>query len=425
MSTSLRCGILLICATFCCFKCAWAQSNNINKLTVSILVFSVEQRNAFERVAAEFIKQHPGTAIDYIAADDPTYKAKSVMWLSSPGDIDVMNWPWPSRLRELSVRGLVEPVSDLWGMPYMQGYSGAMKESVTVSNNQFAIPYASGFWGFYYNKPLFDGHNLDVPNTTEELLETCLVLRKFDVVPFALGVKTPWPLLAWFDYLNLRNNGLDFYLSLARGEVPFTDPKVVNVLEEWKRLIDNQCFFSDAAEYEFHQTYPMIFRKHAAMLLSGNFFTSQIPDSVRDDIGFFPFPATEGSLDNIAHYELAPTDMFIIPKGSDNKPLAKAFLAFIAKPYAQRLLNDATSFIPTHPDASVPDDYFVDQGRINIYSAAGVGQYFDRDASLQLAQTTQLVLRDFLESGDVVEVTSRLEMARQSLSLPDATTVEN
>lgn len=421
VAIALRQVLFLICALFWCCESAWAQPNDSNRLTVSILVFSVEQRNAFERVAVEFTKQHPGTIIDYIAADDPTYKANSLMWLSSPGDIDVMNWPWPARLRKLSVKGLVEPVSDIWAKPYMQGYSSAMRDSITVGDNQFAIPYASGFWGFYYNKSVFADLQLAVPNTANELLETCKALRQSDVVPFAIGVKAPWPLLAWFDYLNLRNNGLNFYLSLAQGEVPFTHPKVVSVLQKWKRLIDNECFFSDATRFEFHQTYPMIFRKHAAMLLSGNFFTSHIPESVRNEIGFFPFPKIRG---NIEHYELAPTDMFIIPKGSDNKALAKTFLAFIAKPFAQSLLNDATSFIPAHPQASVPNDYYVAQGRTNIYSAAGVGQYFDRDASMQLAQAVQIVLRQFLKNGDVKKTTSRLEEARLSFISADINTTD-
>ena len=412
LANKLGYKIVFIGLIYWCSASAWAQPKETSTLTVSILVFSVEQRNAFERVAAEFAKAHPGTVIDYIAVDDPTYKAKSVSWLTSPDDIDVMNWPWPARLREFSLKGLVEPVSDLWAQPFMQGYTDAMRASVTVGDEEYAIPYASGFWGFYYNKSLFATHRLAVPKTTDDLLQTCRVLKQADVVPFAIGVKAPWPLIAWFDYFNLRINGLNFYFALARGEISFTDPRVVAVFDEWKRLVDNQCFFREADQFAFRQIYPLMFRQRAAMLLSGNFFTSQIPDPVRDDIGFFPFPIASNDVD---HYELAPTDMFIIPKGSDNKVLAKAFLAFIAKPHAQSILNNAISFIPTHPQAAVPENDFLNQGKNNIYSAAGVGQYFDRDASQQLAETTQLVLRDFLREGDVNAATTRLERARQLL----------
>ena len=41
----------------------------------------------------------------------------------------------------------------------------------------------------------------------------------------------------WFDYLDLRSTAPQYHRELLAGEHAFTDPEVVAVMEEYKRLI--------------------------------------------------------------------------------------------------------------------------------------------------------------------------------------------
>ena len=93
-----------------------------------------------------------------------------------------------------------------------------------------------------YNKDLFAKYGLSEPQTWEEFLLICEKLKSQGITPIVLGSKDDWPVAGWFDYLNLRLNGLDFHQQLTRGEVSYLDVRVRNVFSHLGQLVDANYF---------------------------------------------------------------------------------------------------------------------------------------------------------------------------------------
>ncbi len=411
--------ILALSAYWATSKVAHCSTDSPGVLTVSMLIFSAEQRNALEEIAIRFNDEHPAIRVKFVAADDTNYKQNSAYWLQNPNDIDVLHWPWPSQLKEFAKKGWIEPVTNLWLTEEIrQNYSPLLKELITVEGKQYGLPYTSGFWGFYYRRSLFESLNLDPPESWQDFLALCATLKKNNITPITIGLKTPWPAAAWFDYVNLRMNGLEFHRSVLRGEVSFHSPDLLQVFDALKELVDNQYFIQNAGDFDFKEVIPLLYRNNAAMVLSGNFISTQFAKAIRDDLRFFPFPVMNKE---ILRYEEVPTDSFVIPSASNNIERAKLFLAFVAKPKPQQLINSVTNFIPPNRLAKVDEDYFSAEGKKLILASHGYSQYLDRDAKKEFAEPVKDILSLFIQNGDKEKAINALEALRLQVFAVDNT----
>ncbi|MDU0352835.1 ABC transporter substrate-binding protein [Paraglaciecola aquimarina] len=379
-------------------------------LTVAILIFSTDQRNAFENIASLFNKKYPHIEIRYISSDDANFKENYSLWDKNSKYIDVLNWPWAARLTDYANLGWLEPVTDLWQHTNVGShYSKDMKSLVSVDQDQYAIPYATGFWGFYYKESVFKKFAIDIPTTWHTFLASCRTLRAQKVIPIAIGTKQPWPAAGWFDYLNIRINGLKFHMQLLQGHLSFNRAEIREVFAYWKELLDNQCFIRNSNSFTFKHIIPLLYRDLAGMILAGNFITTQISPAMRDDIKFFRFPTIKP---HVAVAEEAPTDMFVIPASSNNKAEAKQFLYFLSQPQAQEILSEMAHFIPTNQATKTKPHYFLYKGQHILKQAVGFSQYLDRDTTKAFSDKAMRILAKFIESGNISETIDALEKSR-------------
>ena len=382
-------------------------------LTVSLLIFSAEQRNAFERVSTLFSKRHPNIHIKYVSQNDIDYKKNYRSWLESSENIDVLSWPWVGRFEEYVEREQIEPISDLWQKESMnRDYSQLAKNLVTVNKQQYAIPYSAGFWGFYYRDSLFKKLEILPPKSWQDFLNVCQKFKDIGITPIAIGIKQPWPAVGWFDYLNLRINGLKFHQDLINGRISFNSTSIYSVFMHWKKLIDSGFFDADIDKVNFKQTIPLLYRNKAGMILSGNYVTTQFPPHIRDDFKFFRFPIINPQVELA---EETPTDVFLIPKNSKNKELARKFLAFISEPEPQMLINNTINFLPVNQSADISSNYFLNSGREMLSQAKGYSQYFDREAPSKFVQKVLPVLAEFMIDSDIEKAQRNLELIRKQL----------
>ena len=391
-----------------------SQSSDKTTLTVAMLIFSPEQREVLEELSLTFEQRHPNTKVRYIALDDANFKKYANDWLTESSEVDVLNWLWRYRMLEAAQKGTIEPISELWQKSQVkEQYDARFKEMVTVNGQQYAIPYSSTFWGFYYRTSLFEKLGLTSPKSWQDFIGVCRVLKKNNITPVATSSKNPWPLAAWFDYLNLRLNGLKFHLNLLAGKESFISPKVRNVFNHWTELIEQGCVTKDPYNYTFSSSVSLLYRHHAAMILAGSYLWSRTAEKVRDDLSFFPFPAINPS---VASYEEVPTDLLLIPKSSQNKQAAKAFLSFFMEPKTQEIYNQKIQFLPVNKGAKIEYSAILQQGKKLIVEAKGTSQYLDRDTSYDFSNAIYKEFTEYINNGKELElVLTELEKARKRI----------
>ncbi|AZZ89708.1 extracellular solute-binding protein [Hahella sp. KA22] len=397
---------------------AFAMSMQINpaqaqELKVALMVFSGDQRAAFNELSRQFEKENPDINVRWLAYDEDAYKGGIERWLSKNEPADVLYWQAGERLLQYVRQGFVEPIDDLWrAQNFDADYTDAIKDTVSWRGRVYAVPYSYYQWGLYYRQSLFRRLGLQPPQDWDGLLKMCGDMRKAGVAPFTIGTHYHWTAAAWFDYLNLRINGLAFHRELTSGLASYMDPRVRDVFEHWKTLLDKDCFIDHKLhrEWDWKQSLPLLYRGHAGMLLMGNFFSSTLPEDLAADFRFAPFPMINPDL---PRYEEAPTDVFLLPVNSVNKEPAKKFLAFIGRADVQAALNNKVGKISTNLRAAHGDDYFIRVGAELLQSAAGISQFFDRDSPKAMADEAVRIFTEFMVVRDIERTQAALERARR------------
>ncbi len=380
-----------------------------NELVINANTSGPAPKAAFTQVVDEFKAANPDIDVSFNITDHEAYKTAIRGWLTAQAP-DVVFWFAGNRMATFVDRGLLEDVSDVWDANDMHENFASTRDSLTIDGKQWGVPYAFYQWGVYYRKDIFDEAGLSEPETFDDLLNICAVLREKGIAPVTIGTKFLWTAAGWFDYLNLRTHGLEFHIDLMLGKIPYTDDRVRETFANWRKLIDAECYIENHTSYSWQEAQPFLYNGQAAMYLIGNFITPNFPEGVQDKMDFFQFPVIDP---DVPIAEDAPTDTIHIPARAENKENARKFLAFVAQQDQQQAINATLLNIPPHKGASAVDDKYLNEGQAMLASAAGTAQFYDRDTTPEMAKIGMEGFQEFMVKPDNLDaILERLEKAR-------------
>ncbi|MEL7211869.1 MAG: extracellular solute-binding protein [Pseudomonadota bacterium] len=373
-------------------------------------------RATMEDMIARFGEMHPDLNIETTIIDREAYKTQIRNFLTANSP-DVATWYAANRMTPYVSAGLFEDVSDLWMEEDIATNLASTKGAMTIDGKQWGVPYTYYQWGVYYREDIFNELGLEEPTTWEQEKANCQAILDSGRKCYTIGSKFLWTAGGWFDYLNMRTNGFDFHMELARGEVPWTDDRVRATFANWRELIDMGAFIDDHQSYSWQEALPFMVRGEAAAYLMGNFSVPHFREAglTDDQLDFYQFPAiTEG----LELAENAPTDTFHIPANAENKDNARAFLRFVVSADNQTLINNGENLgqLPVNASSSVDNDEFLNQGfeMLSSNSPGGVAQFFDRDFPAEMAAEAMQGLQEFMVFPDNLDdILNRLESVRQ------------
>jgi multiple sugar transport system substrate-binding protein len=381
------------------------------KVTVGVLSNSGVQRAIYTSFVKEFEQENPDIQIELLIRADAEYKEQLAEWFANKNGPDLLNWQGGERLYQYVREGKIAAIDDFWQQNNLASqFSQAAIGAVSLDGRHYAVPISYYQWGLYYRESLFEKLSLQAPTNWQEFLEVCAVLKEQNITPITIGAKYKWPTSAWFDYLNLRVNGLEFHQSLLSGKVPFTDDRVRQVFLKWKELLDKEYFVQRYNGWNWQQAMPFMYHKLAGMTLIGNFFAGVMPPTIKDDFKFFRFPIINPQL---PIYEEAPLDLFMVPSYAKHNVAAQKFLLFLASKRFQEEFNEKLGMISPNIQTNSSSDYFIQAGTKTLNRAVGVSQFFDRDTNAGMADVATVVFTEFMDDKNIDKALERLESARQ------------
>ena len=87
-----------------------------------------------------------------------------------------------------------------------------------------------------------------------------------------------------------------------------------------------------------------------------------------------------------------------------NKADARRFLSFIARPEIQSEWNKTIGQLPPNSQASInSDDKFIVEGFETVSTAAGLAQFYDRDAPAEMAKAGMEGFQEFMIKPERLE----------------------
>ena len=323
---------------------------------------------------------------------------------------DVTSWYPGNRMAPFTDSGLMSDISDLWASDEnLSKNFEAIKPTMTRDGKQWGVPYSYYQWGVYYRKDIYDKLGLSEPKTWAEMLSNCDKLKEAGVTPFTIGTKFLWTAAGVFDYLNLRTNGYEVHNDLTGGKIKYSDPRIRATFAKWKEMLDRCSFVSNHATMSWQDAIAPFANGDAAHYVMGNFSVDGYKNAglTYDQIDYFPFPEiTPG----VPRAEEAPADAFFIPAKAKNKEDAKKFLSFIARPEIQSKWNATIGQLPPNSKSEVSDDKFIQEGMQTVSTAAGLAQFYDRDAPAEMAKAGMEGFQQFMtDPGKLDEILARLD----------------
>ena len=374
-------------------------------------------RAIMEGLAAEFDAMHPDLTVELEIVDREAWKSQIRNALSA-NPPDVINWYAANRMAPFVDAGLFMDITDMYDngdLPGLESVRGAL----TMDGRAYGVPYTYYQWGVYYREDIFNELGLSEPTTFEEEIANCQVIVDSGRYCYAIGSKFLWTAGGWFDYLNMRTNGFDFHMELARGEIAWTDERVRATFANWRRLIDMGAYIPDHQTYNWQEALPFLVNGEATAYLMGNFVVPHLREAglTDDQIDFYQFPIiTEG----LPQGEDAPTDTFHIASGAQNVAAARAFLQYVTSAEVQTRINgpEGLGQLPINAGSSVADDEFIQQGfaMLSQNAQGGIAQFFDRDFPAEMASVGMEGLQEFMVFPDNLEdILNRMEAARQRI----------
>lgn len=387
-------------------KSLFLFSSFSNALQISVLI-TPKQRSAYSETFKQFT-QETGIKVTTIARNDKDYKKDLPIWLIEGKETpDVLYWHASQRLYQYAEKGVIQPLTKLWEEGNFDNDFLQFKDTVTYQGEVYALPISYYYWGLFYKKSLVKKYG-GVPQTWQEFIQLCEVMKKDGITPLGIGTKNHWPAAAWFDYINLRLNGHQFHQQTLLGEISFYDKRLQNVFIEWKRLIDRHFFNSNHHELKWSEVLPHLYREKIGFMLTGSFASKSFSKRMQNDLAVISFP----QIANIPITEEAPVEIFMIAKNTKRLPEAEMFIRFMAKATVQSDHNNRTGYLPANNKATIGQQPFIQSGAKILKSATSVTQYLDRDTIPKFEKRVIPLLAQFMQEADIKKTTAQLEQAR-------------
>jgi len=275
----------------------------------------------------EALSGDAGVEVEFISYPDvaayQTAMQQSIGNDSAPG---VFTWWSGDQLNTLAANDLLVDLTEEWENYYVPGgLSMDIAAALTYDGKIIAAPYAVLNNTVIYNKNAFEKAGCEVPTTFDEFLDVCDKLVAAGITPITLK-NASWAGFIWFQQM-LAVYDVSLYHGICDGSIPFTDERIVKVMEAWKDMFDKGYF---AEPVDVSDTVKAFAKDEVAMILEpANYIpmlTLEYGLVSGEDFDAMVVPSATGDKD-VIFYEVSPMAIPAATKDIESaKKVIRAFL---------------------------------------------------------------------------------------------------
>jgi ABC-type glycerol-3-phosphate transport system substrate-binding protein len=302
-------------------------------------VWTGDEQRAFQAVIEGFTADNPDASVSYRGAGDnlPTILATAIEGGNPP---DIATVAQPGTIRDFVQQGVLQPI-EFARADVEANFDQGLIDLVTVDGQLYGVLFKAANKSLgWYNVQVFEDAGVEAPATFEELEQAAETISASGVTPYAVGADIGWPLTDLFENIYLRTAGAEMYDQLSTHEIPWTDPSVIEALEQMRVIIGQSDNLAGgtrgAVQTSFDETVPLVFGDppDASMLFEGDFVRTNIANDTSavpgTDANVFPFPSINGSPPVV----MGAGDFAVMFTDS---PVAQAFMRYLATPEAAEI----------------------------------------------------------------------------------------
>jgi multiple sugar transport system substrate-binding protein len=291
-----------------------------------------------EEIGKNFEANNPGASVKI------TYYDKAALGVAlktalPAGEAPDLFYTEPDQ-REYADSGYLQPLDDLVNWDNVESWA---RGAWTSNGHVWGVPYGAYTNQIYYNKALMAELGVTIPPTGQvseaEFLDIVGKAKAAAMEPIVVGAGDRPFTGAYMSYEGLlRKLGAEDYRALLDGKISYKDPRVVEVFEFVKKLVDAGAFPKSVATMTLTDSYAYFFNQKGLLFPQGTWYTQRAfapaerggqPDGFQ--VGIMTFPAMDGGACNTCT-TLAVGGGYSINADAENLDLAVAYLKEMATP---------------------------------------------------------------------------------------------
>jgi multiple sugar transport system substrate-binding protein len=322
--------------------CATAPSARAEDVTLTVWSHEADEdaKVAFRELASRNLeKAHAGVHVKITWYEkNPLLAAlKTALPAGQGPDVLYVEPDWT----EYVTAGYLAPLDDLVDWKNIQDWA----RKVWVHDGKtYGLPQEAYTNEIYYNKDLLKKLGYELPPNAQfsqsQFLELVKKARAAGMTPIAQGVgDRPFPGAYIVGEALLRKLGKDDYRKLFTGKLSFEDPRVVEVFQWTKELVDAGAYPKNFMTLKLGESHYYFYSKPGALMLPmGSWYTGRafVPEDKGGQpkdfpLGVMQFPAMDGGACNSCKTSAIGAS-FAINTASKQKQLAAEFLNAMSTP---------------------------------------------------------------------------------------------
>lgn len=308
-----------------------------------------EDVQAYNEMIAAFEEQNPDIKVTFTAHEAKSYNTILTTALAGGAGPDIMHTRSYGSLEAIAAPGYLEPLDGKVDLSLLSA-DELLGTTLRADGHVYAVPFASQTVLVYYNKDLFEKHNVTPPSDWASFKAAADTLKQNGVMPLANGIADGWTVEVMSGAFMPNFYGKEFFGEVTSGATDFEDPRYVNALEKFGELKDYLPTGFEGVDYA---TMKQLFTAgQAAMFVGGSWEIPGFRDSgVNFDI--MPGPSAEAGGTRMVATWL--DGGYGVNAASENKEAALKFIQFTATtPFAQ-MLSDKLANVPAVDGADISD----------------------------------------------------------------------
>lgn len=213
------------------------------------------------------------------------------------------------------------------------------------------LQYKGHYWGvpvnihranvMWYSKKVFEDNKLKPPATWDEFFKVAKVLKAKGIIPLAIGTKEGWEAGHTFETVLISTLGANGYKGLWSGATPWSDAKVTQALDTFKKLVPYMN--TDYSALTWDQAAQYVVDNKAAMHIMGDWTNGWFTSKGYTGYGWEPVPGNAGVYDGLS-------DSFAAAKGAKNQVNLMNWLKVCGSKAGQDAFNPKKGSIPARTD---------------------------------------------------------------------------
>lgn len=320
----------------------------------------------------EYFEAATGADVKYTGSDSFEQQIVIDAEAGSPPNIAV--FPQPGLAADMAKKGFLTPLgaeTERWVRSnYAAGQSWVDLGTYEGQSGDralygffFKVDVKSLVW---YSPENFEDAGYEVPESMEELKALTRRIVRDGATPWCIGLgsggATGWPATDWVEDFMLRTQPPSVYDQWVTNEIPFTDPRVREAIDEFGHFARNDDYVAGGAgavaSTDFRESPKGLFSSppQCYMHRQASFIPAFFPEGteVGEDVRFFYFPAYEEK--DLGKPVLGAGTLFAITKESKG---ARALIEFLKSPIAHEVWMAQQGFLTPYKDVN-PDLYATD-----------------------------------------------------------------